>query len=542
MNKKIDGLQDKNEKLNAGTQFFKNSFLILSIIAIIALAMRLYYFPHDIPLVLDSLTYFWYSIDLSVTGDFPTISKDIPTGGIYRLPNNGWPVFLSFFVSIYDSNNYMDYMNLQRLLSISISIITIIPLYFLCKRFFSKSLALLGTTIFAFHPLIIGNSLLGITESLFILLGTITIWLFLSKDYKVIIISFIVAALFTIIRYEGLIIFFPLSVMFVVKYRNTKKVFLKYSILCLVFILVLLPMAYIRTETIGHDGIISNVLGASKYYVTTATVSDTSTRDASGANFIGSGLFNLVKFSGIFSLPYLIFLIPFGLIKIIKDRNFENYTLLTVGITMLLVALYAYSRDIQDTRYLLILTPIVSVISLFTIEKIFLRIKKQKIILIVICIIFISSSMCYLEITKIDDDYERDAYEFAKIVYEKTDIINGYYPEDKYLRPVIAEFSDSFPKEKNLLPKPIKLINNSLGPNNFSSINELIEQNRDEGLEYIVADDQKQRPQFIHDLYFEEEKFSYLKKVFDSKELDYQYNVKLFFIDYEEYDEKFSHP
>ncbi|MDC0041340.1 glycosyltransferase family 39 protein [Candidatus Nitrosopelagicus sp.] len=530
-------------------KIFQNSIVIISIIATVALFLRIYSFPYEIPLTLDSLTYFWYSIDLSVTGNFPTISKDIPTGGIYRLPNNGWPVFLSVFMTIFDSENYMDFMNLQRFVSISISIITIVPLYFLFKRYFNKTLALIGTTIFAFHPLIIKNSVIGITEPLFILLGTITIWLFLSKDYKIILISFITAALFTLIRYEGLIIFFPLSILFILKYRKSKNIIFKYSILCIVFVLVLLPMAYIRIETIGHDGIISNILNASKFYVTTATVTnnpetiiDSSIEGKTGLNFIGLGLFNLIKFSGIFSLPYLIFLIPYGLIKIIKDRNFENYTLLSVGFTMILVAVYAFSRDIQDTRYLLILTPIVSVISLFTIQKFLTKIKKEKIFAVIICGIFVVSSWGYLEFTASDEKYEKDAYEFAKIVYEKTDIINGYHPEDKYLRPVIAEFSDHFPKEKSLLPKPIKLINNSSGPNDFSSINELIEKNRDEGLEYIVADDQKHRPQFIQDLYFKEKEFPYLTKVFDSNELDYQYNVKLFFIEYEKYDKKFNQP
>jgi len=538
MNRKIDGLEEENKEFNHDTHFLKNSFVCLVIIAIIGLVMRLSYFPQDIPLALDSLTYFWYSIDLSVTGEFPTISKDIPTGGIYRMPNNGWPVFLSVFMTIFDSENYLDYMNLQRAVSISISIITIVPLYFLCKRFFNKLLAIIGTAIFVFHPLIIENSIYGITEPLFILLGTITIWLFLSKDYKVIIISFIVAGLFTLVRYEGLIIFFPLSIMFIIRYRKTRKVFFRYSILCLVFVLVLLPMAYIRTETIGHDGIISNVLGASNYYVKSVTVTDNSEVDAKGTNFIGLGLFNLVKFAGIFSLPYLIFFIPFGLIKIIKDRNVENYTLLTVGITMILVGLYAYSRDIQDTRYLLILTPIVSVISLFTIEKIFLRIKKQKMMTIVICIIFVASSWCYLEFKETDLDYEQDAFEVAKVVYEKTEIINGYHPEDKYLRPVIAEFSDEFPKEKSLLPKPIKLINIEEIP----SVTKLIDQYRDEGLEYIITDNKESRPQFIKEIFVGENEFPYLIKVFDSNEHEYNYDVKLFFIDYEEYDKRFSQP
>ena len=524
---------------------FQNPIVVIPIIVSVALILRLYYFPYDIPLTLDSLTYFWYSIDLSVTGEFPTISKDIPTGGIYRIPNNGWPTFLSLFMTVFDFENYIDYMNLQRAISVSISVITIIPLYFLCRRFFNKSLSMLGTTIFAFHPLIIENSIFGITEPLFILLGTITIWLFLSKNYKMILISFIVAALFTLIRYEGLIIFLPLSVLFIIRYRKSKNIILKYSALCVIFILVLLPMAYIRTETIGHDGIISNILNASKFYVTTATSTSNTTEivnssldERNGLGFIGLGFFNLMKFLGVYSLPYILFLVPFGLIKIIKNKNFESYTLLVIGVSMMLVALYAFSRDIQDPRYLLILTPIVSVISVFTIDKILDCIKKQKEVAITICIIFVVSSWGYLELTKTDLEYEQGAFEVARVVYEKTDIINGYHPEDKYLRPIIAEFSDEFPKEKSLLPKPIKLINIEKIP----STTKLIESYRNDGLEYIITDDVGTRPEFIKEIFSNESEFSYLEKVFDSKDYGHNYNVKLFLIDYEEYDRIFNQP
>jgi len=533
LNKKLES-QNGKKKFDVGIQLFQNSIIILSGIGIIALLMRLYYFPQDIPLALDALTYFWYSSDLSITGQFPSVVKDIPSSYIFHFPNNGWPIFLSLFFSVFDSENYLGLMNLQRMVCTVISVSTIIPLYFLCRRFFDKKLATLGIGIFAFHPLIIKNSLLGTTEPLFILLGTITIWLFLSKNYKIIIIGFIVAALFTLVRYEGLIIFLPLSIVFILKYRKSKKIILKYSLLCVVFVLILLPMAYLRTETIGHDGIISNVLSGTKYFVISTTDGDVSSSSPTGANFVGLGLFNLIKFLGILSIPYLIFLVPFGFIKSIKEKNFENYTLLAVGFTMMLVALYAYSRDIQDTRYLLILTPILSVLSLYTIEKIFIKINKEKILLITICFILIISSFCYLEFTKIDNNYEHDAYEFAKIVFEKTDIINGYHPQDQYLRPVIAEFSDEFPKEKEFLPKPIRIVD----AGNFDSLSSYINTYREDGLKYVVIDDSPNRPEYLKEIYHNENKFLYLEKIFDSNSNKSSYNVKLFLINYSEYDEK----
>ena len=165
-------------------------------------------------------------------------------------------------------------------------------------------------------------------------------------------------------------------------------------------------------------------------------------------------------------------------------------------------------------------------------------IKKQKEVAITICIIFVVSSWGYLELTKTDLEYEQGAFEIARVVYEKTDIINGYHPEDKYLRPIIAEFSDEFTKEKSLLPKPIKLINIEKIP----STTKLIESYRNDGLEYIITDDVGTRPEFIKEIFSNESEFSYLEKVFDSKDYGHNYNVKLFLIDYEEYDRIFNQP
>ena len=76
----------------------------------------------------------------------------------------------------------------------------------------------------------------------------------------------------------------------------------------------------------------------------------------------------------------------------------------------------------------------------------------------------------------------------------------------------------------------------------ISSITKLIEQYRDDGLEYIITDNAETRPQFIKEIFSDEGRFPYLKKIFDSNEYGYSYDVKLFFIDYEEYDKKFNQP
>ena len=149
------------------TNFSENKKVVkilpLTIIFFIGLGFRIYYFPHELPLVVDGLSYFLYSTETISLGHLPTTWTPI---------NNGWPIFVTFWFSIINLESTLEYMQLQRIISITLSTVTVIPVYFLCRRFFDYKLALVGASIFIFDPRIILNSLLGITEPLFILLST----------------------------------------------------------------------------------------------------------------------------------------------------------------------------------------------------------------------------------------------------------------------------------------------------------------------------------------------------------------------------------
>ena len=176
--------------------FSRNSLICLGIIGLAAFIIRFFYFPDGIPLTFDAGGIFWYANDLSVSGSFPTN---------VNMPNNGWPTFLSILFSFFDSNNYLDYNNLQRYVTITISVITIIPVFILCRKFCSSSLSLLGTVFFVFQPRIVENSLLGISEPLFILLVLSCLVLFLQNNWKLKYVSFAFLALACLVRYLSLI-------------------------------------------------------------------------------------------------------------------------------------------------------------------------------------------------------------------------------------------------------------------------------------------------------------------------------------------------
>ena len=73
----------------------------------------------------------------------------------YFLGNSGWSLLLSAFFSMTKYDDPLFLMELQRSLSIFISVVTIIPVYFLCRRFFNQSYSLIGASLFLFQPHII---------------------------------------------------------------------------------------------------------------------------------------------------------------------------------------------------------------------------------------------------------------------------------------------------------------------------------------------------------------------------------------------------
>ena len=181
-------MSDKNKKHMNSNQIasenklilIKNPAICLIVIGVIGLAIRIYSYPYDLPVYQDISDYFWYAIDMSILGEFPQMAPNqvlavSPYPG-YSFPNNGWPVFLSLFFSAVSLENIQAYMDLQRWLTIAISISTLIPLYFLCTKFFSKYFSLLGTALYAFQPRIIENSILGGNEPLFLFLGVLVKW------------------------------------------------------------------------------------------------------------------------------------------------------------------------------------------------------------------------------------------------------------------------------------------------------------------------------------------------------------------------------
>ena len=497
--------------------FSKNTIICLGIIALAGFLIRLFYFPEGIPITLDGALYFWYANDLSVSGTFPSN---------FDIPNNGWPTFLSVFFSLFSAENFLEYMDLQRYITIIISVTTIIPVFILCRKFCGNELSLLGASIFVFKPRIIENSLLGVTEPLFILLELSCLVLFLQNDLKFKYLSFGFLALACLVRYESILLIIPLSILFILQHRK-KKIIIRYSIAVSIFLLILLPMAFVKMDTMGYDGIVSHSVAAGITFGQPDYVSDFS---------VYLGAISFIKSIALAVFPIFFIFLPLGLFAFFRKRNFDKSVILSFLICMSLPIIYITSRDIADPRYFLPLFPIFSIISVYTVREITRKFDKTKLIPTLFIII-------YLDYNKIDYEHELDVYHIGLEVSKRTSVINDYYPEVKYVHNKIdvAVNLESFPILSSEIKQKVKLVGGvsvckTTDLSCFDSLNEFIDYGKNEGLTHIVADENENRPQFLKDVFHNEEKYSYLIKVYDSSEQGYDYHLKIFRIDYEKFE------
>jgi len=500
---------------------FRNHVLILISIGVGALIIRLFYFPFDIPIILDGLAYFWYAIDMSVLGSFPTS---------INFPNNGWPSFVSIFFSILPSNDFLDFMNLQRMLSSIISVLTIIPVYLLCRKFFEKTISIVGAVLFVLDPRIILNSFLGITEPLFVLLGTTSLFLFFSSNRKIVYLSFAVAALFSLVRYEGLLIIIPMSVMFFVRFRKDTKIILRYLIAFAIFVLVLSPMVMVRMETMGFDGLTSHLKAGATVVITYNMLND----DPSKRKFFPDvGIINLTKYLGWVMIPTFIIFIPLGLIELFKNRDFKKNSIILFLIFFLIPGFYAYSRGILDTRYLFDLFPLFSIISLFTVNFICSKFHKKNLVCLIIILSVLGTSWISLDF-KDNSERQREAYLIALENQDRFSAINDYYPESVYNQVTVLDGLEEFPTLRTTITPKIKPIS----VEGYQNLDEFIESNKKNGLKYLVIDDSPTRPKFLRDILDDQTEISYLSKVYDSSDSGFKYYLKVFEIDYEKFDNR----
>ena len=549
-------------KLNIINKFensTKKPIVFLVLIGLAGLLLRLVYFPYDVPLFNDSQGYFWYAIDMSIL-------NQLPPG--HSIVNNGWPSFLSIIFQLMDSNNFLDYHNMQRFVGVVFSVATIFPVYFLCSMYFKKSYSLLGATLFIFEPRLIGNSLLGVPESMYVFLMASLLFLFLSNDFKKIYLAFAIVALLAITRYEGLLMIIPTSIVFFIRFRKQKKDLIKYIICISIFILILVPMAYLRNDTMGQDGFVSHISAGPEYYQ--ASIQE---NGSALADFLYLGSINLIKYLGWAQIPSFIIFVPLGIIFIFKRLDYKKITIILSILIMLIPAFYGYSREFQELKYLYVLYPIFCILACFTFKIFLEKFHRKNLIFCMIVGGIILSSMVYVEWKSMDREHYLEAYEILTELAQKEMKINkelGKYGVELGLlhwAPLIDV--DEFPILKKEMP-PMKVtmayqgeaestrgwneqlkqwnpdideleLEKSLEYHNIliDNLGDFFQVLKKQKMTHLILDEfnssvliNDELRLHLIDIFNHENKYPFLVKEYDSKENGFNYHIKLFKIDY----------
>ena len=495
----------------------KKIILFLALIFISALIIRFYYTPFGIPLNLDGfLGYFLYALDISILGHLPN----------YTLSQSGWGEFLSIFFIFFNSDNLIDYHDLQRTISVILSGITVIPIYFICKKFFNNYYSLIGATIFAFEPRIIMNSTLGISEPLYILAISLGLLLFLNSNKKIIYSSFGFFAWATIIRPEGQFVFLAFSIAYFIRFRKNRKDLALFFVCLAIFLLVLSPIVMHRIECCENEGIISRFTSEINNNVNSPTV-------LAGEKEIPTyapNFFSGIKLIGWSLIPIFVIFVPLGLIQIFKNLKFPNYLLIIIPSILALPIIYSVSIA-PDTRYIYPIYPIFCVISLFGIRFLANNFKKEKLIVSIIIISIIFSSMLYIDFKKIDYSNDYEIYEIGKLVLYDVEGVNQSHEIGKFFKMIQVENKLSMTESNEKIIDTLEI--NLLQPKNFDSIEKFIEFGKTNRLSHLIIDKDESMPDFLINVFNNEEQYEYLIKEFDSYEYGYDYHVKKFKINYE---------
>ena len=529
----------------------------LVIIIGISLGLKLYSTDFSLPVYSDNLLFTLHAI-AHTNGDFSQTSYV----GI------GWSLFVSPFFSLINSDNFIDYSNTIRVLSMSLATCSIPVMYIVSRKFFDHKYALLGASLLAFEPHLNYNAGLGFTEPLFIITILSSFYFVLSKNTKYIIPSLILTGVVFWIRPNGFIIFLIITVIYFITLRGQKHYFRNYALGLILFLIVISPMLLQKYEQFGDPfyseyserifaGSYEQLLGENTARLN-PTMMDYIENEGLGSlleNYILKGFFNTLMVLSKISLPYLFILIPFGILFSFRafdqDRNYvrANWIFILLSIASMLIVIAV----IPERRFLYFLLPFLIIFSVIPIQRVveyglsaFSFTKKQKnifLIIVIFIVIILSGCFTVFGFGKPDVSFENEKKDFAKFVINNIDgkVLREFGPATDYVvYQIITEPAAQFKQYKiNSEWKDYQeLDENEDGFNTISidgkSLGELVENGKEFELKYIIAKKEKNFYPFLSDLYSNEENYPYMIKIFDSNEFAYKkLKVKVFEIDYE---------
>jgi hypothetical protein len=533
----------------------KNIAFFLILIAFISLGFKLYLVDFSNPVYSDNLDYILYAIAHS-NGDFSQSSHR----------GMGWSLFMFPFFKLIDSDDFLDYSNVARILSLSIATFTILPVYLLGRKFFDEKYSLVVASLFAFEPRLNYNSGFGLSEPLYHLAIIGAFYFVLNKNTKYILPSLLLAGIVWWTRINGYAVFIAITAIYFIVYRKSSNRFQNYTLGVVIFLVVVAPMLLQKYEQFGdpfYTDYNDRIFTGSYEKIVSANIQSESALDYINKNgimlfiytFILTGFYNTLSSLATISFPYLFILLPFGILFSLRafDENSKfivaNWIFILVSLIMVILPMSV----IPEKRFLYYLFPSLIIFSTIIIQRIteyglstFSLTKKQKniFLIIILSIVIVLSGLFTLRYEKPDLVLEHEKMEFAKFAIAN---LNGKTLNDagSALDYVNYLLIDTPPGNFKNYKINLNMYSELRGEeNNFErifiygeSLNEIISNGEKFGLRYLISNENEGyfHP-FVDDVYANEKQYPYLIKVFDSHENGFEkLKLKVFEIDYEKF-------
>ena len=532
--------------------------LFLILICVISLGLKLYTVDFSIPPHGDDFVYVIDAIQYN-EGDFFLSQKKHP----------GWPLALAPFMTIINSNDFLDYANFARILSLTISTITIFPMYVLARKFFNEKYSLIAASLFAFEPHLNYNSGAALSEPLLILVLITSMIFILHNKTKYFYLAFVFAGLCWWVRLEVIYPMLAIILIYFVIHRSKRNSLRNFSF-CIVFLLITISPLFIQRDLQFDDPFYV-------WYGGTILADDyaellTSPEDKGITDFVekhgilglmdrfANGLTNLFNVLFRILYPYLFILIPFGVLFSLRpiDQKLKHVKANWIMILTLIGVLVIPFTIIDERRFLFPLLPFLIVLSTIPIQRVtnyglstfsFSERQKSVFLVIVVGVVLLLSTIFTMGVGEFgyglpNSALEQEKLEFTEYLVENYD---GKILRDETVIDYLAYASltsgdndfKSFksPRGKNPYPdlyEPGKVVWLSV---NGKNMKELIINGELRELKYIgILEKGSYFFPFLNDLYHNEEEYPYMEKIFDSDEMNYkEFKIKAFEINYQKF-------
>ena len=532
-----------------------NVVLYLILIVIISLGLKLYLVDFSLPVNSDNLSYVLNGIAHS-NGDF----DHSPSRSI------GWSLFLSPFFSLMNSNDFLDYSNVAKIISIGVSTTTIFLIYKVGRKFFDERYSLVAACLFAFLPQLNYNSVMALSEPLFIFSILASFYFLLNDKSKFIIPALAFVGFSYWIRLNGIIFFLIISLTYILTFKKSRIFLRNYGIGLVILLIIISPILLQKYEQFGdpfyssyqdkmfsnnYEELISN-LSLNTEASASSYIENNGILDFMYTFFI-SGIFNSMIMLSKLSFPYIFILIPFGIL--FSFRAFDQKSQYTKANWIFILSSIFFMSFIlsvvPEKRFLLFLMPFLVLFSVIPIHRVteyglstfsLSRNQKNAFLVIVIIIVIILSGLFTLRYEKLDPGLENEKMDFAQYALENLhgNTLRDFGGGTDYINSVILLDYNNFQdfKISSLADdtERSKLAYQEIGVS-ASNIEDLILKGEPLNLNYLISNqhDTFYYP-FVDQVYHNEEQYPYLIKIFDSHEHGYEkLKIKVFEIDYEKF-------